>query len=172
MMITFRICDEQDVHALREVSIETFNDTFGKQNKPENMQAYLAKAFTETQLRRELATVNSTFFFLYADGELAGFMKVNTDEAQSEPMDGDSFEIERIYIRQAFQKQGLGSVLIHKAFELAAAQKKRKIWLGVWEKNDNAVAFYEQKGFVRTGAHSFYMGDEEQTDWILTKMLE
>ncbi len=48
---------------------------------------------------------------------------------------------------------------------------KKKVWLGVWEKNENAIAFYNKMGFVRTGTHSFIMGDEEQKDYIMTKTL-
>ncbi|OAX48075.1 Protease synthase and sporulation negative regulatory protein PAI 1 [Paenibacillus sp. AD87] len=49
--------------------------------------------------------------------------------------------------------------------------KKKEVWLGVWGKNDNAIAFYKKMGFVRTGFHSFYMGDEEQIDFIMVKTL-
>ncbi|QDH21129.1 GNAT family N-acetyltransferase [Saccharibacillus brassicae] len=172
MNIKLRTCDERDLQELREISIETFSDTFGEQNKPDNMQAYLEKAFDEQRLLRELKTVNSTFFFLELDGQLAGFLKINTDEAQSEPMGAEALEIERIYVRRTFQQKGLGQTLIDKAFERAAAQRKRSVWLGVWEKNEKAAAFYAKNGFVRTGSHTFMMGDEEQTDWIMTKTLE
>lgn len=75
-------------------------------------------------------------------------------------------------MRRKFHKQGLGKFLINKAIEIAREQNKDKIWLGVWEKNENAIAFYEKMGFVHTGAHSFYMGDEEQIDLIMTKILD
>jgi diamine N-acetyltransferase len=55
--------------------------------------------------------------------------------------------------------------------EIAMEHKKRKIWLGVWEKNENAIAFYKKLGFEQTGVHSFHMGDEEQMDFIMTKTL-
>ncbi|MNL75746.1 Protease synthase and sporulation negative regulatory protein PAI 1 [compost metagenome] len=54
---------------------------------------------------------------------------------------------------------------------MAMEHSKKKIWLGVWEKNENAIAFYNKMGFVQTGVHSFYMGDEEQMDIIMTKTL-
>ena len=98
-------------------------------------------------------------------------MKVNTNDAQTEKMGNESLEIERIYIRNKFQKQGLGKYLFNKALEIAKERNEKKIWLGVWEKNENAIAFYHKMGFVQTGAHSFYMGDEEQTDFIMTKTL-
>lgn len=83
----------------------------------------------------------------------------------------DSLEIERIYIRAKFQKLGLGKYLINKAIEIAVEQEKNKIWLGVWEKNENAIAFYKKLGFVQAGSHSFHMGDEEQIDFIMIKSL-
>lgn len=89
----------------------------------------------------------------------------------TEEMGADSLEVERIYIRPAFKRRGLGKYLIDKAIEIARAQGKQLIWLGVWEHNVNAIAFYEKMGFVRTGAHSFFMGEDEQTDFIMTKKL-
>lgn len=86
-------------------------------------------------------------------------------------MDKDSLEVERIYIRRPFHRLGLGKKLIEKAVEIAAEKNKRKLWLGVWEQNGNAVAFYTKLNFVQTGTHSFYMGDEEQTDLIMTRII-
>ena len=169
--ITIRKCSIEDVQLLQEVSIETFSDTFKDQNSPENMAAYLEKAYTLKKLENELSNASSHFFFLYLDEELAGYLKVNTGDAQSEEMDDDSLEIERIYVRSNYQKRGLGKYLMNKAIEIATEWNKKPIWLGVWEKNQNAIAFYSKNGFVKTGAHSFYMGDEEQVDYILTKTL-
>src|SRR5690606_2071854 len=111
------------------------------------------------------------FKLLYVDEELAGYIKVNIEEAQSEQLGSDTLEVERIYILSRFQKHGLGKVLMDEAINLAKKLKKNKIWLGVWEKNQNAIAFYEKAGFEKTGSHSFYMGEEEQNDFIMTKHL-
>lgn len=86
-------------------------------------------------------------------------------------MGDDSLEIERIYVKKKFQKHGLGKFLLNKAIESAMEHSKKKLWLGVWEKNENAIAFYTKMGFVQTGSRSFYMGDEEQIDLIMTKTL-
>lgn len=170
-LITMKTCTVEDLDLLQEISVETFEDTFREQNSPENMKAYLERAFNRSQLESELSNPSSEFCLIYSNGEAAGYLKVNTDDAQSERMGPDSLEIERIYVRKAFHKQGLGKDLFQKAVQIAKNRKKEKIWLGVWEKNGNALAFYEKMGFVQTGAHSFYMGDEEQTDFIMTKSL-
>jgi diamine N-acetyltransferase len=171
MTINIRRCTLEDLHTLQEISYETFSETFKHQNTPENLKAYLEKAYNLKQLEKELSNPTSQFFSVYFNHEIAGYLKININDAQTEKMSDDSLEIERIYVKRKFQKQGLGKYLFKKAIEVAMEQKKAKIWLGVWEKNENAIAFYERLGFVQTGAHSFYMGDEEQIDFIMTKTL-
>ncbi|MDD9270462.1 GNAT family N-acetyltransferase [Paenibacillus sp. GCM10023248] len=171
MTISIKECTLEDSSKLQEISYETFNQTFKDQNSPENMKAYLDKAFNLKQLEKELSNPFSQFFLVYDHHELAGYLKVNTHDAQSEEMGEESLEIERIYVRSSFQSRGLGKYLYNKAMEIAKKLDKRIIWLGVWEKNENAIAFYKKMGFVQTGTHSFYMGEEEQTDFIMTKTL-
>ncbi|SEA74664.1 GNAT family N-acetyltransferase [Paenibacillus sp. 276b] len=171
MTVEITACSREDLQKLQEISIETFNDTFKDQNSPDNMRAYLERAFNAKQLEDELSNSCSDIFFVYYNKELAGYLKVNREGAQSEQMSDASLEIERIYIRKKFQMHGLGKYLLNKAMETALEHKKKEVWLGVWEKNDNAIAFYKKMGFVQTGSHSFYMGDEEQIDFIMVKTL-
>jgi ribosomal protein S18 acetylase RimI-like enzyme len=171
MAVTIKQCNLVDLHKLQEISSETFNETFKEQNSPENMEAYLNKAFNVSQLKEELSNTSSQFYFVYFNNEVAGYLKININDAQSEDMGDESLEIERIYIKNEFQKHGLGKYLMNIATEVAMQQNKKKIWLGVWEANEKAIAFYKKSGFVQTGSHSFYMGDEEQIDYIMTKTL-
>ncbi|MDK8643069.1 GNAT family N-acetyltransferase [Niallia taxi] len=171
MTITIKKCMIEDVNMLQEISYETFNETFKDQNSPENMATYLEKAFTIEQLKTELKNPSSQFFFVFVHNEIAGYLKVNTDNAQSEAIGADSLEVERIYVKSKYQKLGLGQQLFNKAIDVSHELNKKKIWLGVWEKNENAIAFYKRNGFVQTGAHSFYMGEEEQIDFIMTKTI-
>ncbi|MFF3922198.1 GNAT family N-acetyltransferase [Paenibacillus lactis] len=169
MTINIRKCTLEDLAFLQDISVETFHETFKDQNSPENMKAYLDKAFNLNQLEREISNSFSEFYFIYYNGEIAGYLKVNTDNAQTEMMGHDSLEIERIYVKGQYQKLGLGKILLNKAMDIALARNKQNVWLGVWERNENAIAFYKKMGFVQTGSHSFYMGDEEQRDFIMTK---
>ncbi|MFC4404093.1 GNAT family N-acetyltransferase [Gracilibacillus xinjiangensis] len=171
MTISIEKCTLEDSRKLQEIGKETFNETFKHQNLQENMNAYLEKAFNLRQLEKELSNISSQFFFVYYNDEIAGYLKINTNDAQSEEMGNESLEIERIYVRKRFQKHGLGKCLLNKAIEIAVEHNKKTIWLGVWEKNEHAISFYKKTGFVQTGAHSFYMGNEEQTDLIMTKSL-
>ncbi|AHV98695.1 GNAT family N-acetyltransferase [Paenibacillus sabinae] len=171
MTITMKKCTIEDLRMLQEISYETFNDTFGYLNTPENMKSYLERAFNLEKLEQELSNASSSFFFIYSNEELAGYLKVNVNEAQSDNIAGEALEIERIYISRKFQGQGLGKRLIQKGIEIAIEQNKQQVWLGVWEKNEGAIQFYKGMGFAQNGAHSFYMGDEKQTDFIMVKTL-
>jgi diamine N-acetyltransferase len=171
MKLNLRRCTLEDLRTLQEISYETFKETFENQNSPENMNAYLERAFNIIQLEKELLNISSQFFFVYFNNEVAGYLKVNTNNAQSEEMGEKSLEIERIYVKNEFQKLGLGKYLFNKAMEIAVESNKKNIWLGVWEKNEKAIAFYEKMGFVHHDSHLFFMGDEEQIDFIMIKPL-
>lgn len=171
MSITFKQCNLDDLFALQEISISTFCDTFQDQNSPENLTAYLERAFNSVQLEQELTNSSSEFYFIYFEQTVAGYMKLNVDGTQSEQLSDDSLEIERIYIKSTFIRNGLGKYLIDQAIRIAQKHNKSSIWLGVWEHNTHAIEFYKRMGFVQIGSHSFYMGDEEQIDYIMAKML-
>lgn len=47
----------------------------------------------------------------------------------------------------------------------------RTLWLGVWERNPRAMAFYRKCGFRDAGSHQFVVGTDSQTDRIMVKQL-
>lgn len=166
-----RKCTVADLSVLCELSTKTYYETFAQLNTTENMKAYLEYAFNAEKLLDELKDVNSEFFFLFSDGELAGYIKLNEAPSQSDINDKDSLEIERIYVTAEFQSRGLGKYLLEQAIKATTLRDKKYIWLGVWEKNSKAIGFYKRNGFYEVGTHSFIMGDEEQTDYIMKKDL-
>uniref|UniRef100_UPI002659BB55 GNAT family N-acetyltransferase n=1 Tax=uncultured Megasphaera sp. TaxID=165188 RepID=UPI002659BB55 len=146
-------------------------ETFAPLCAPADMQAYLEQAFAREKIREELENSCSSFYFLYADTKLAGYIKVNAAPAQTDLHDEQSLELERIYVSPVFQGCGLGRVLLFQAVRLAKMQHKAYIWLGVWEKNAQALRFYRKNGFYVIGTHSFWMGNDEQTDYLMRKDL-
>lgn len=172
MTIEIRKCTLEDLSMLQKMSIETFRDTFKDHNTAEDLQNYLERAYNTEQLRTELLNKDSAFYFIYYNTELAGYLKININEAQTETNGTDSLEVEKIYIRTGFKGKGIGTALIQKSTELAEKYQKNRIWLGVWEQNFAAIAFYERLGFVQTSTHTFFMGDNEQIDFIMTKELK
>ena len=164
-------CTAADLDTLRTLSIQTYYETFAHLNTPEDMAAYLEDAFNADRLTKELNEPNSEFFFLYCDEKLAGYIKLNEAPSQTDINDPDSLELERIYVSGGFQGMGLGQYLMEQAIAKAVSRSKKYIWLGVWEKNENAIRFYKKNGFRAIGTHSFVMGEDVQTDYIMRKDL-
>ncbi|QHQ60357.1 GNAT family N-acetyltransferase [Anaerocolumna sedimenticola] len=171
MEYSIRECTKDDLPVLREISYQTYDDTFRDKNSSSSMNAYLEQAFDTRKLRKELSNSYSVFYFLYIGEELAGYLKLNDYKVQTDINDPQSLEIERIYIKKKFHGRGFGKLLLKKSIEVAANKSKSYIWLGVWEKNDNALSFYQKNGFYKMGEHSFFMGQEEQTDYLMRKDL-
>ena len=161
-----------DIKHLQQISRETFLETFGSQNSAEDIKEFLDTAYAEEKLRDEVENANSNFYFLTVDDKIAGYLKVNEGDAQTEQVVPNALEVERIYLKQAFQHQGLGLVLIKLAEKIAKEKEKNNMWLGVWEKNYQAQAFYEKDGFKRVSQHTFVVGEDPQTDLILVKKLK
>jgi ribosomal protein S18 acetylase RimI-like enzyme len=44
-------------------------------------------------------------------------------------------------------------------------------WLGVWEHNTRALAFYRKWGFEVFGSHIFQLGEAQDTDLLMRKEL-
>ncbi len=167
--IRFRPCESGDLDTLRTLAYRTFDEAFRHMNTPANMDAYLERTFTRAKLEEELHNPLSAFLFLYSDGVLAGYMKVNEGAVQTDLADPAALEIERIYVLRDFQGLGLGRALIENALEIARKKEKSFLWLGVWQKNENAIAFYARMGFRKAGTHPFIMGTDHQTDWIMRR---
>ena len=171
MSTVLKRCKTEDFDVLRALSIKTYYETFAHLNTEEDMAAYLDDAFNVEKLRGEFNDEHSEFYFLYDNEVLAGYLKVNEAPSQTELNEKTSLEIERIYVSSEFQGKGLGQFLMEQAVAMAVERQKQFVWLGVWEKNEKAIRFYKKNEFYEIGTHSFFMGEDEQTDYIMRKDL-
>jgi len=167
MNLSFRECTIQHLNELIEISRITFEDAFEKDNNPIDFSNYMNKAFEMEIIREELLNPNTQFYFSYLDKDLVGYFKLNEGDAQTERFEDKTVELERIYVLQHFQGKQIGRGMLYKAIEIAKAKKASFIWLGVWEKNKEAIKFYERYGFKKFMTHPYYIGNDKQTDWLM-----
>ena len=158
-----------DLETLRDLSIQTFKETFEEVNTEEDMQKYLDENLSIEKLKSELENPNSEFYFAENNNEILGYLKLNFKDAQTEKLEENHFEIERIYVLKAFLGQKIGQILFNKAIEIGREKNLEYVWLGVWEENQRAIRFYEKNGFEIFGKHDFVLGEDVQTD-LLMKM--
>ena len=164
---------EGQVEVLRELEVQTYQETFGPYIKAEDMQDYFTHELSLEQIQKDLAQVESeTYFALDEKEKIVGLLKFNWGQAQTEPVEMDkSFEIQRIYVKKKFHGAGFGKEMFDFAMQEATKRKFSWIWLGVWEKNFKAQNFYFKYGFERFSEHEYATGETVDIDWLIRKEL-
>lgn len=156
----------EDLDILRNISVQTFTETFAAQNSVIEMRRYLDEKMSSEILLKELLEKDAEFFLAFFDNKLAGYLKLNYSSTE-EKSPTNSVQIERIYVLSDFQGIGIGFALFNIARNLAIQKNLSSIWLGVWEYNQKAIAFYEQLGFTIFGSQLFKLGTEVQNDLLM-----
>ena len=159
----------EDIDQSLKISRETFLETFASFNSKENMAKYINRQMSYEKISSELVNPDSKFYFALFRDTIIGYLKLNFGKSQTEVKKMNSVEIERIYVLKKYHGENVGQLLLKKAIEAGLSINADFIWLGVWEKNIQAIKFYEKNGFVRFEQHIFKLGNDNQTD-IMMKM--
>lgn len=160
-----------DAPSLAVLAERTFRDAFGPRNSPENMDRHCAKVFgTEIQLREieERALVTT---MAEADGRMIGFSQLRLSQAHECVAALRPAELNRLYVAREWHGRGIARELIQDALDTAADAGCDRLWLGVWEHNPRAIAFYRKFGFETVGSHAFMLGADRQLDLIMAAAL-
>lgn len=167
--VQIRYATSQDNILLAQIGAETFSDTFGADNTPEDLELHLSNSFSPERQAQELALPDSIFLIAEENGEVAGFAWL-LDNKTDEGVRGEHpIEISRIYARKKWIGQGVGASLMQACLIEAEKRKCDVIWLGVWERNPRAIRFYQKWGFETVGTHIFQVGNDPQTDFIMQR---
>lgn len=161
----------QSLKRIQQIGRTTFEETFSTFNTAENMLSYLENEFSTEKLTEELLEPNSEFYIVSENEKVIGYLKVNIGAAQTEFNAANSLEIQRIYVLKAYHCKKVGQLLYAQAEELAQKKQVDFIWLGVWEKNERAIHFYQKNRFEIIDQHIFKLGTDLQTDYIMKKSI-
>jgi diamine N-acetyltransferase len=170
--VTIRSCSLHDAEALVSLGIRTFRDTFDEMNTPENMMLYLNKTFTLKRIREEIQEAGSVFFIAQKKEEAVGYARLRVSEKPKGMEAHSAIEIERLYADKKHQGKRIGYNLMNSCLYYAKDHGYDVVWLGVWEHNERAIAFYKKWGFEQFGQHVFMLGHDAQTDLLMKKHLK
>jgi ribosomal protein S18 acetylase RimI-like enzyme len=169
--LTIRQAGPEDVDALAEVARQTFVETFATQNTPADMEAYVRRAFNLGAIAGELADTHSVFLVAEIGSRTAGYAKLFAGPGPACLTGARPVELNRLYVLAQFHGRGFGGKLMENSIDLARRAVYRTLWLGVWEHNERAKAFYRRWGFKVVGSHVFRLGTDDQTDLIMALSL-
>jgi GNAT superfamily N-acetyltransferase len=171
MRITIRRGVLTDAAALAELAARTFRDAFGADNRPEDMALHMALSYGPSQQQAELADPRLVTLLVEVDGQLAGYAQLRSGLAPACVTGERPIELWRFYVDRAWHGQGVAQALMERVDAEAVQRGAHTLWLGVWERNPRARAYYHKTGFVDFGSHVFMVGTDGQTDRIMARAL-
>ena len=171
MNVVIRTGEESDASALAELAARTFQETFAADNRPEDMALHLSRAYGTSQQHRELADPDITTLLAEVDGQLAGYAQIRVGRVPDVVREQSPVELWRFYVARSWHGRGVAQTLMRRVELEASRRGAGTLWLGVWERNARALAFYFRTGFRDVGSQVFMVGTDAQTDRILVRQL-
>ena len=90
------------------------------------------------------------------------------DSASEGVPEHGSIELWRFYVDKSWHGQGVARGAHGRRSKRSARVAARAtLWLGVWERNARAQAFYRKYGFGKVGTQVFVVGSDPQTDDVM-----
>lgn len=164
---TFSRGTADDAAELADFAARTFKETFLEDNDPEDMQAHLDANYGSEQQAAELADDDVITILVRADMVLLGYAQVRRKAPPSCVTQTDPVELHRFYLDYSVHGTGLAARLMQEVFSASKELAGRHLWLGVWERNPRAIAFYKKCGFSDVGSQIYRVGSDDQIDRIL-----
>ena len=162
-----------DAEALAEIGARTFSDTFAADNTPGDMKLFLESTWSPDLQRAEILDADlDTLLACDASGAIAGFAQLRAAHPPTGIVVRAPVELKRFYVDKPWHGQGLARSLMEAAEQAARARGAREFWLGVWERNERAQAFYRKCGFRKVGTQIFVVGTDPQTDHVMLREFE
>jgi ribosomal protein S18 acetylase RimI-like enzyme len=166
--LVIRRASAADAPALSAFGRRVFTATFEAENKPADLAAYLDSAYTVAHQQADIADPSIDTLLLEIDGVLAAFAQVRVGELPPCVAAG-AVELARFYVDHGWHGRGVAARLMTAVESAVRARGADRMWLGVWERNLRAQAFYVKQGFTIVGSHTFLMGSDPQRDLIMEK---
>ena len=171
MTFIIRRAVSSDAKALADLATRIFVDTFAADNRPEDMELFIAQAYGEEKQRREIDDPDLITLVADSGAGLLAYAQLRRANVPDGAASDATVQIARFYVDRSWHGRGVAQELMRHCDEIARGFDARAVWLGVWERNDRAIAFYKKCGFAEIGKMDFHVGSDRQTDVVMVRGL-
>jgi GNAT superfamily N-acetyltransferase len=161
----------EDAAALADLARTTFYDAFAATNDATDMALHLERAYGVPQQGVELQDPGITTLLVEDGGTAIAYAQIRDHHAPECVTGPKPVELWRFYVDRRWHGRGIAAALMDRVKSEARLRGARTMWLGVWEHNARARAFYAKCGFTDVGEHIFLFGTDPQTDRVMTASL-
>lgn len=169
--MTVRSALPEDAARLSAFGRHVFHETFAPHNAPADLAAYLDAAYSEELQRAEIEDPSIDTLLVEEGDHLIGYAQVRAATPPTGVSLPAPIELWRLYVDPTRHGRGVAAILMTAVEQRALAREARSLWLGVWEKNTRAQAFYGKHGFTVAGSQVFMLGSDAQRDLVMVKPL-
>lgn len=134
----------EDAAAVRSVADAAWHDAHDPIVGEDAVEAFLAEYYDPDDLRERYRDADSATFVAEDDRVVAYASGVPSD---------DGYTLGSLYVHPDRQGEGIGSRLLARVEDAARDADYDAVDLVVVAENDDAIGFYESKGYERAGAH-------------------
>ena len=165
--VSLALATADDIAALAAFAAKCFRDTYAEYNSAENMRNYIAAHFSPAKLAADIDDDAVDTLLMRRGPALIGYAQIRRTALPACVTAPAALELRRLYLDRSAHGSGLAVELMNSACQLARRRQATHLWLGVWERNERARAFYAKSGFDDVGTIEFKLGDELQCDHVL-----
>lgn len=164
---TIRQAKLNDAEALAQLAERTFRETFAMDNNATDMDLHCAENFGADIQGKELQDPNYVTLLAEIEHQPVAFAQVRLHSPKACVTAQHPSELYRLYVDKAWHGRGVAQQIMAHILSTADQANADYIWLGVWEHNPRARAFYSKYGFHTVGEHIFQFGTDPQRDLIM-----
>ncbi len=165
--INIRKAVEKDYEILANLGAKTFLQTYQDKVEASDISSYVKSVFNKAKTLKEIKNPYFTILIVLKNDKPVGYAKLLKSEIPKGSRKFNGIELVRLYVLKNYTRQKIGSKLLKECIKIAKKKKFKFIWLGVWEKSHNAIAFYRKSGFKKFGHYKFNFGTKIHNDLLM-----
>lgn len=162
------IVKKEDIKNIATLVFYVWVDTYTSEGMEDELSNYLWKELSPKNFSKRISALQREMYKIVIKDHIVGFMEINYESPTEYDLQ-NKCEIEKIYIHKKYQNVGLGSKLIRFTNSLCREKGINKYWLSVYEKNVNAINFYQKHAFKNIGEIYFEIGSGKHKNFVLSK---
>ncbi|RMG71679.1 MAG: GNAT family N-acetyltransferase [Bacteroidetes bacterium] len=156
-----------ELPTLVAVGRESFLATFGEHYETPEFDRYVAETYSLKAFQTLHADPTRSLYLAEVEGEITGYAALKRGAVPPQLAPARLMGLDRLYVLPPWHGRGVGAALMDHCVETARAEGWQGMWLGVWQHNDRAMAFYRKYGFAIKGTHPFQLGDLVEDDYVM-----
>lgn len=157
-----------DASALSALGKQTFRETFTHYPDEAALTQHLDEYYSPDVFAGYLHNPKIHVWVAEYGGQLIGTTQLGPYKLPLKPENLPVIELHRLYVLKSWHGKKIGAALMEKSLETARHEAAKSLYLGVWEKNYPAQAFYARYGFEKVGEYNYPpIGNTVDREWIL-----